>query len=128
MLARLGLDAPLGASGAALTPAEAQQLALARVLLADPAGVILDEATAHLDSESEAAVQGALDAALEGRTSLVIAHRLSTIRSADRIVVLSGGAVSEAGSHDELIARGGEYARLYRIHEGEEERDRAANA
>jgi ATP-binding cassette subfamily B protein len=76
--------------------------------------VILDEATAHLDSESEAAVQHALDTALEGRTSLVIAHRLSTVRRADKILVLEDGRVAECGAHEDLVARGGLYAELYR--------------
>ena len=76
--------------------------------------VVLDEATAHLDSESEAAVQRALDNALEGRTSVVIAHRLSTIRRADQILVVVDGTVAERGTHDELLAAGGTYAELYR--------------
>ena len=76
--------------------------------------VVLDEATAHLDSESEAAVQRALDNALEGRTSVVIAHRLSTVRRADQILVVDEGAIVERGTHDELLARGGVYADLYR--------------
>jgi ATP-binding cassette subfamily B protein len=76
--------------------------------------VILDEATAHLDSESERFVQEALDTALEGRTSLVIAHRLSTVRAADQILVVDEGRIVERGSHDELLARGGLYADLYR--------------
>ena len=75
---------------------------------------MLDEATAHLDSESEAAVQRALDNALEGRTSVVIAHRLSTIRRADQILVIDGGTVMERGTHDDLLAAGGLYAELYR--------------
>ena len=85
-----------------------------RVLLKAPAIVILDEATAHLDSESEVAVQRALAAALQGRTSLVIAHRLSTIRSADQILVVDGGRVVQSGTHAELMAEGGLYAELYR--------------
>ena len=85
---------------------EKQRLAIARVLLKGPGIVILDEATAHLDSESEAAVQHALDAALAGRTSLVIAHRLSTIRSADQILVVDGGRIVESGTHEELLALG----------------------
>jgi ATP-binding cassette subfamily B protein len=76
--------------------------------------VVLDEATAHLDSESEAAVQRALKAALRGRTALVIAHRLSTIRQADQILVIDGGRIHERGSHDELLSAGGLYAELYR--------------
>jgi ATP-binding cassette subfamily B protein len=89
-------------------------VALARLLLKAPAVVVLDEATAHLDSESEAAVQQALRTALAGRTSLVIAHRLSTIREAEQILVIDDGRVCERGQHDELLASGGLYADLYR--------------
>jgi ATP-binding cassette subfamily B protein len=84
------------------------------VLLKAPGIVVLDEATAHLDSESEAAVQRALDTALEGRTSLVIAHRLSTIRNADQILVIDDGRVVQQGRHESLLAEGGLYAELYR--------------
>ena len=90
----------------------------ARLLLADPAIVILDEATAHLDSESEVHIQEALAAALAGRTSLVIAHRLSTIVNADRILVVDGGRIVEQGTHAELLAAGGLYADLYRTQFG----------
>ena len=93
---------------------EKQRLAIARVLLKDPAIVILDEATSHLDSESEAAIQAALAEALHGRTAVVIAHRLSTIVDADRILVVDGGRIVEAGAHDDLLARNGLYADLYR--------------
>jgi ATP-binding cassette subfamily B protein len=89
-------------------------LAIARLLLKAPPIVVLDEATAHLDSESEVAVQQALDMAMQGRTSVVIAHRLSTVRNADLIIVVDGGRVVQRGRHDELLAEGGLYAELYR--------------
>jgi ATP-binding cassette subfamily B protein len=109
-----GLDTIVGDRGYRLSGGEKQRVALARLLLKAPAVVVLDEATAHLDSESEAAVQQALATALAGRTSLVIAHRLSTIREADQILVIDDGRVRERGRHDELLAAGGLYADLYR--------------
>jgi ATP-binding cassette subfamily B protein len=109
-----GLDTVVGDRGYRLSGGEKQRVALARLLLKAPAVVVLDEATAHLDSESEAAVQRALKAALAGRTSLVIAHRLSTIREADQILVIDNGRVLEHGKHEELLAGGGLYAELYR--------------
>ena len=109
-----GLDTVVGDRGHRLSGGEKQRIALARMLLKGPRVVVLDEATAHLDSESEAAVQRALDNALEGRTSVVIAHRLSTIRRADQILVIDGGTVLERGTHDDLLAAGGLYAELYR--------------
>ena len=109
-----GLDTVVGDRGYRLSGGEKQRIAIARLLLKAPGVVVLDEATAHLDSESEAAVQRALKTALTGRTSLVIAHRLSTVREADQILVLEDGRVAEAGRHDELLAAGGLYAELYR--------------
>ncbi|WP_344008212.1 ABC transporter ATP-binding protein, partial [Isoptericola halotolerans] len=109
-----GLDTVVGDRGYRLSGGERQRLAIARLLLKAPDVVVLDEATAHLDSESEAAVQAALDEALSGRTSLVIAHRLSTVRAADSIVVLDDGEVVEQGTHAELLASSGLYAELYR--------------
>ena len=117
-----GLDTVVGDRGYRMSGGEKQRLAIARVLLKGPGIVILDEATAHLDSESEVAVQHALDAALTGRTSLVIAHRLSTIRSADQILVVDGGRITESGTHAELLALGGRYADLYRTQFADGER------
>jgi ATP-binding cassette subfamily B protein len=110
-----GLDTVVGDRGYRLSGGEKQRLAIARILLKAPEVVVLDEATAHLDSESEAAVQKALATALTGRTSLVIAHRLSTVREADMILVLDHGRIVQSGRHDELIRAGGLYAELYRI-------------
>ncbi len=108
-----GLDTVVGDRGYRLSGGERQRLAIARLLLKAPSIVVLDEATAHLDSESEVAVQRALDRALEGRTSLVIAHRLSTVRNADKILVVDDGRVGQSGSHEALLAGGGLYADLY---------------
>ena len=109
-----GLDTVVGERGYRLSGGERQRLAIARLLLKAPPIVVLDEATAHLDSESEVAVQQALDLAMEGRTSIVIAHRLSTIRNADLIIVVDQGRVVQRGRHEELMREGGLYAELYR--------------
>jgi len=108
-----GLDTIVGDRGYRLSGGEKQRVALARLLLKAPSIVVLDEATAHLDSESELAVQQALSVALAGRTSLVIAHRLSTVREADQILVIESGQVVETGTHEELLEAGGLYADLY---------------
>ncbi|HZI97381.1 MAG TPA: ABC transporter ATP-binding protein [Actinomycetales bacterium] len=109
-----GLDTVVGERGYRLSGGERQRLTIARLLLARPRVVILDEATAHLDSTSEAAVQAALSEALAGRTSVVIAHRLSTVRAADLILVVEDGRIVERGTHTELLAAGGRYTELYR--------------
>jgi len=109
-----GLDTVVGERGYRLSGGERQRLTIARLLLARPRVVILDEATAHLDSTSEAAVQAALGEALAGRTSIVIAHRLSTVRAADQILVIEAGRIVERGTHNQLLAAGGRYEELYR--------------
>lgn len=108
-----GLETMVGERGHRLSGGEKQRLAIARLLLKSPSVVILDEATAHLDSENEALVHAALESALKERTSIVIAHRLSTVRDADQILVLENGSIVERGKHDELVALGGLYADLY---------------
>ena len=108
-----GLETMVGERGHRLSGGEKQRLAIARLLLKSPAVVILDEATAHLDSENESLVQDALKHALKGRTSIVIAHRLSTVMEADQILVINNGVVAERGRHEELISAGGLYSELF---------------
>ena len=110
-----GFDTLIGENGVRLSGGQRQRLAIARAILKDAPILILDEATSALDSESEQQVQAALERLMHGRTTLVIAHRLSTVEKADRIIVMESGHVVESGSHDELISRGGAYARLYAL-------------
>jgi ATP-binding cassette subfamily B protein len=123
-----GLDTVVGDRGYRLSGGEKQRVAIARLLLKAPSVVVLDEATAHLDSESEAAVQLALKTALEGRTSLVIAHRLSTVREAHQILVIEDGRVAERGTHADLLVAEGLYADLYRTQFASQENGASGSA
>ncbi|MET9085436.1 ABC transporter ATP-binding protein [Streptomyces sp. NPDC004237] len=123
-----GLDTVVGERGYRLSGGERQRMTIARLLLARQRVVILDEATAHLDNTSEAAVQEALAEALEGRTAVVIAHRLSTVRAADQILVVEAGRIVERGTHDELLAAAGRYAELYRTQFAERDGERDGEA
>jgi subfamily B ATP-binding cassette protein MsbA len=114
-----GYDTQIGERGARLSGGERQRLAIARALLKDAPILVLDEATSALDTENEAQVQAALATLMQERTVLVIAHRLSTVRRADRIAVMENGQITELGSHEELLARGGMYRRLYQLQFGE---------
>ncbi|HDH02977.1 MAG TPA: ATP-binding cassette domain-containing protein, partial [Actinobacteria bacterium] len=109
-----GFETVVGERGYRLSGGEKQRLAIARVILKNPQILILDEATSHLDSQSEALIQQALETLLVGRTALVIAHRLSTVLSADKILVIDNGQLVEQGTHDQLLAVNGLYADLYR--------------
>ena len=116
---RNGYDAVIGDRDVQLSIGQKQRISIARAVLANPAIIIMDEATSSLDSESEKAIQRAMDRFLEGRTSFIVAHRLSTIRNADRIILLDGGVIAETGTHDELMAiPGGRYRELYEKHAG----------
>jgi subfamily B ATP-binding cassette protein MsbA len=108
-----GLDTPIGHNGHQLSGGQRQRLAIARAIAKDAPVLILDEATSALDSESERAVQAALDTLMQGRTTIVIAHRLSTIEKADRVLAMENGKLVEQGTHAELLASGGLYARLH---------------
>jgi subfamily B ATP-binding cassette protein MsbA len=116
-----GLDTRLGENGTLLSGGQRQRLAIARALLKDAPVLILDEATSALDTESERAIQEALKEVMKDRTTLVIAHRLSTIENADKVIVLREGRVIEQGTHDELLAMGKAYARLYQTQFGDED-------
>ena len=109
----LGYETQIGEEGVKLSVGEKQRMAIARAILANPRILVLDEATSSLDSETETLIQDALDTLMRGRTSFVIAHRLSTIIKADQIVVMEKGEIKEAGTHAELLAEGGIYAKLY---------------
>ncbi|RYE79895.1 MAG: ATP-binding cassette domain-containing protein, partial [Myxococcales bacterium] len=112
-------DALLGERGVNLSGGQRQRIALARALLRDPAVLVLDEATSAVDNETEAAIQASLRRLTESCTAIVVAHRLSTVRHAHRIWVLDAGRIAEAGTHDELLARDGAYAALWRVQTGE---------
>lgn len=115
-----GYDTIIGERGATLSGGERQRLSIARAMLRDAAILVLDEPTSSLDSQTEQSILEALERLMDGRTTLIIAHRLSTVRRADRILVLCGGQVVESGTHLELLAQGGAYARLHAIQFGQE--------
>jgi ATP-binding cassette subfamily B protein len=110
-----GYNAQVGERGVMLSGGQKQRIAIARAILRDAPVLLLDEATSALDAESERAVQQAVDALSQGRTTIIVAHRLATVKKADRIIVLDGGRIVAQGSHDALVAEGGLYARLARL-------------
>jgi ATP-binding cassette subfamily B protein len=112
-----GFDTYVGERGTRLSGGQRQRISIARIFLKNPAVLILDEATSALDTITEERIQRSFDLLMRGRTSFVIAHRLSTVKNADRIVVIENGVVEEQGTHAELLAAGGEYARLYEAQE-----------
>jgi ATP-binding cassette, subfamily B, bacterial len=114
-----GYNTPVGEQGELLSGGQRQRIAIARAILKDPRILLLDEATSSVDNETEAAISRALSRLAKGRTVIAIAHRLSTIRAADEIHVLSDGEIVESGTHDQLLAKNGGYARLWRIQTGE---------
>ena len=114
-----GFDTYVGERGTLLSGGQKQRVAIARIFLKNPPILILDEATSALDSVTEAKIQRAFDALSQGRTTLIIAHRLSTIRAAERIVSIADGVIAECGSHEELIAQDGIYAKLYQTQNGQ---------
>ena len=120
VLARLpkGLDEPVIEKGSTLSSGERQLISFARALAYDPAILILDEATAHIDTETEAVIQKALDVVKQGRTTFIIAHRLSTIKNADQILVLEKGRIIERGNHEELMKQKGQYYQMYELQKG----------
>ncbi len=114
-----GVDTTIGERGAKLSGGQRQRICLARVMLHDPAVLVLDEATSHVDNETEALIQRSIESLVADRTTLVVAHRLSTVKDADRIVVLDDGEVVEQGTHEELLDRDGLYATLWQVQVGD---------